>query len=51
VKRLLEEHWRGSASWQNELWTLLMLESWHRMFIDVRPTGAPAMAAPIEVGV
>jgi asparagine synthase (glutamine-hydrolysing) len=41
VRRLLEEHWRGSVSWHNHLWTLLMLESWHRMFIDERPTSKP----------
>jgi asparagine synthase (glutamine-hydrolysing) len=41
VQRMLEEHWRGSASWQNQLWSILMLESWHRMFIDARPSSAP----------
>jgi asparagine synthase (glutamine-hydrolysing) len=45
VRRLLEEHWRGVADWQAQLWTLLMLESWHRMFIDRRPHGAPAATA------
>jgi asparagine synthase (glutamine-hydrolysing) len=42
IRRLLDEHRRGTASWHNQLWTLVMLESWHRMFIDARPTGAPA---------
>ena len=42
VRRLLQEHWNGTASWQNQLWTLVMLESWHRMFIDARPTEAPS---------
>jgi asparagine synthase (glutamine-hydrolysing) len=46
VRRLLEEHWSGAASWHNQLWTLVMLESWHRMFIDSRPAAAPAAAAP-----
>lgn len=41
VRRLLEEHWRGAAAWQDQLWALLMLESWHRMFIDARPRTAP----------
>jgi asparagine synthase (glutamine-hydrolysing) len=41
VRRLLEEHWRGAAEWQDQLWALLMLESWHRTFIDQRPSGAP----------
>ena len=26
MKRMLDEHWRGAASWQNHLWTLLMLD-------------------------
>ncbi len=48
---MLEEHWRGAASWQNQLWTLLMLESWHRMFIDERPTAAPSAPPGVAVGV
>jgi asparagine synthase (glutamine-hydrolysing) len=50
VRRMLEEHWRGVSEWQNQLWSLLMLESWHRMFIDERPTAAPYAAAPVAVG-
>jgi asparagine synthase (glutamine-hydrolysing) len=42
VQRMLEEHWRGAHDWENQLWTLLMFESWHRMFIDERPTAASA---------
>jgi asparagine synthase (glutamine-hydrolysing) len=45
VRRLLEEHWRGAAEWQDQLWTLLMLESWHRMFIDSRPRSAPGLGS------
>jgi asparagine synthase (glutamine-hydrolysing) len=41
VQRMLDEHWRGQASWHNQLWSILMLESWHRMFIDARPSSAP----------
>jgi asparagine synthase (glutamine-hydrolysing) len=50
VQRLLEEHWRGAGEWHNQLWSLLMLESWHRMFIDERPTAAPYAAAHVAVG-
>lgn len=49
VERLLNEHWRGDAQWEDQLWSLLMLESWHRMFIDARPAARPVAAAPIEL--
>jgi asparagine synthase (glutamine-hydrolysing) len=42
VRRLLDEHTRGVRSWHYQLWNLLMFESWHRMFIDARPTSCPA---------
>ncbi len=34
VKRLLDEHVRGVGHWHEQLWSLLMLELWHRTFID-----------------
>jgi asparagine synthase (glutamine-hydrolysing) len=34
VQRLLDEHTRGRTSWHYLLWTLLMLELWHRTFVD-----------------
>jgi asparagine synthase (glutamine-hydrolysing) len=37
VGRLLDEHRRGANTWGKQLWNLLMLELWHRMFIDERP--------------
>ena len=42
IRRLLDEHTRGVRSWHYQLWNLLMFESWHRMFIDARPTSCPA---------
>jgi asparagine synthase (glutamine-hydrolysing) len=34
VRRLLDEHVRGAAGWHDLLWSLLMLELWHRSYID-----------------
>ncbi|MFQ5658140.1 MAG: asparagine synthase-related protein, partial [Candidatus Methylomirabilales bacterium] len=34
VQTLLDEHCQGLANWHYLLWNLLMLELWHRTFID-----------------
>jgi asparagine synthase (glutamine-hydrolysing) len=34
VQRFLDEHARGRASWHYLLWNLLMLELWHRTYVD-----------------
>jgi asparagine synthase (glutamine-hydrolysing) len=46
VERMLHEHWSGVTSWHNQLWTLLMLECWHRRFIDEHATLASTAFAP-----
>jgi asparagine synthase (glutamine-hydrolysing) len=38
VRRLIDEHVLGVAKWHHQLWALLMLELWHRTFIDKRPS-------------
>ncbi len=48
VARMLEDHASGRATWHLQLWNLLMLELWHRMFIDARPGGPPPRPAIIE---
>ena len=44
VEQLLREHASGQANWHYQIWDLLMLELWHRMFIDVTPVAPPALA-------
>jgi len=34
IRRMLDEHVRRKAAWHYLLWTLLMLELWHRTYID-----------------
>jgi asparagine synthase (glutamine-hydrolysing) len=42
VRRYLDEHMAGKARHHFRLWNLLMLELWHRMFIDQPcPTASP----------
>jgi asparagine synthase (glutamine-hydrolysing) len=54
VDRLVDEHVRGVRAWSFQLWNLLVLELWHRAFVDARPgeVSAPAGldAAPASVG-
>ena len=41
VNILLDEHERGRRDHATELWTLFMLELWHRKFVDAPRTFAP----------
>lgn len=34
VQRILVEHRSGRWNWHDEIWTLLLLEMWHREFVD-----------------
>ena len=45
VRRYLDEHVEGRAHHHPRLWSLLMLEQWHRVFIDTRPDSSAAPAA------
>jgi asparagine synthase (glutamine-hydrolysing) len=44
VRRYLDEHVEGRAQHHPRLWSLLMLEQWHRIFIDTRPGSSTAPA-------
>jgi asparagine synthase (glutamine-hydrolysing) len=37
IRRMVDEHVSGSASWHDQLWNLLMLEQWFQTFVDGRP--------------
>jgi asparagine synthase (glutamine-hydrolysing) len=58
VKRVLDEHLAGRWNWHIEIWTLMMLELWHRELVEagspasVSGNGAPALAAApgLQVG-
>jgi asparagine synthase (glutamine-hydrolysing) len=42
VRRYLDEHVAGIGHHHARLWSLLILEQWHRTFLDTRPTLATA---------
>lgn len=49
VRRLIDEHVNGVAGWHHQLWNLLMLELWHRMFIDRTSPVPSSMEATVTV--
>jgi asparagine synthase (glutamine-hydrolysing) len=50
VRRLLGEHQRGVHGWHYQLWNLLVLELWHRTFVDGRPAPGPPLSEPAGRG-
>src|SRR5690606_22904024 len=46
VRQYLDDHVAGRAHHHHRLWALLMLELWHRQYIDRRP-----VPAAVDVGV
>lgn len=49
VQALLDEHQRGRRDNAPQLWALLMLELWHRTFIDRQPEASFAGAKPLAL--
>jgi asparagine synthase (glutamine-hydrolysing) len=48
VRRLLDEHRAGAADHGQRLWSLLVLEIWHRMYIDSSSLERPSSNAMLE---
>jgi len=46
VKRLLQEHFRGRRDHGQQIWLLLVLELWHRNYLEARSDFPTATAAP-----
>jgi asparagine synthase (glutamine-hydrolysing) len=50
IDRLLREHARGEAHWEQEIWTLLVFEHWHRKFMGPSASSHRAATVPIAIG-
>ena len=50
VRRLLDEHGRGVRRWHYQLWSFLVLELWHRTFVDRRPDAGSPLATVGSLG-
>ena len=42
VRRMLDEHIAGTHDWHYQLWNLLILELWHRGYVDRKPSCIPS---------
>ncbi|HEX3249066.1 MAG TPA: asparagine synthase (glutamine-hydrolyzing) [Pyrinomonadaceae bacterium] len=49
IKVILDEHERGRRDHSYSLWALLMLELWHRQFLDSKPSLAPVVTRDTAV--
>jgi len=48
IRRLLDEHARGIRNWHTQIWSLMMLELWHRTFAEVSPRAGQDWYPPVE---
>jgi asparagine synthase (glutamine-hydrolysing) len=48
IRRLLDEHERGRRDHSTQLWSLFMLELWHRAFMDEAGRGSRPLAPPLK---
>jgi asparagine synthase (glutamine-hydrolysing) len=50
VRKMLDEHFRGRRSHWHHIWMLLMLELWHRNFLEAATASCPSVIAPVVLG-
>src|SRR5580765_1086782 len=48
VRGLLDDHVQGRRNWHTQIWSLMMLELWHREFVDEGTAREPAPHAMAE---
>jgi len=47
VRRMLDEHFQGRRDHSPRIWRLLMLELWHRNFLEAAAHQPPAVGSPV----
>ena len=47
VRRMLDEHFQGRRDHSPRIWRLLMLELWHRNFLETAAHQPPAVGSPV----
>jgi asparagine synthase (glutamine-hydrolysing) len=49
VGQILQQHLRGTADRGAQLWGLVLVELWHRQFLDSSPRRASSVREPVSV--
>jgi asparagine synthase (glutamine-hydrolysing) len=47
IRSLLDEHYRGYRDHAGAIWLLLVLELWHRNFLEARGVDSPSLIAEV----
>jgi asparagine synthase (glutamine-hydrolysing) len=50
IRRILDEHTSGQRNWHHQLWSLLVLELWNRIFIDTSAYARQSLPAAAVLG-
>jgi asparagine synthase (glutamine-hydrolysing) len=49
VRMLIDQHVSGQEDHHTALWRLVVLEEWHRQFIDSAPVHRPLPPTPVQI--